>query len=944
MHRSSHFAFSKQRSDPQCCNVKMAASWQWKFNIPVTLDVETLPNKNEKVCVVAVVGKSNYNAKSCKASVIDDLVQRQVFQNWKFEEKDTYTECELECYYSVSTQVLYVHLIGIFDAYNVSVMCKKISTELSEKGYLHVFSSMKFKYAKALLMLFSISHIVLVIHPGSSFDVTYLHLFRTLDTVRQKLQPHLSELLVDFPISSEWIQAGRPCSPRTLFIFQSCPLDFRNDGAIADGSVRSKVKSQKLPPIKKLEHALEDQIYRILRKSRIITNISGNSLFAIPANQEFVYVVTSTGESSDVIGFLLNQLREQCIQAETKDAQSSAADPKAKTYQLSRRSPSQSGRVNSTTRDEHSFHSFVWQHIELAHTRGFDDNVGRHPIPAYFELPSCKTWFDIANKMYAFFIEDNTDVRGRNTLNSLRGLIDIDGRFSEGRCGKVLPIASAAYQENLPPHYTLDYHKSKLGQALRVFTLHARGPAFEQYATQLREECERIWKNGRQLCEVISLTGNHCINPLHRLTDSFEDDLNGNVPVMPHASQYKLTSACDCGRQQATRDDPFDAKTGNHDFYDKLHEDCCGSLERIDFPIFQPSIKDFKAAHVLPTKSILTPLKRETPTRMDRDSVSTPTMSLPLSLGQSVESDALAEESAPHLSPTQEHSQSAEREEVVIDTPAAVIDTPAAVPAQKVEKPLVRQPSTTEYLPGMLHTESPCGLLPKYPSWSLVCLGPSSLYSHNIGIQDQPGFIPGTNFLLPWDVTVKMESKEKWPAISEVSGKKAHLLKTKKGTKDFSELTVKIFLGVEYECSRGHRFMCSAPDKVLKATGTGLVKDNASKITSSDMPLYFPCPCRSGKTLIAQLMRIHIVTPKAPVHVTLNPCVQPCPLPCPVFCPGNPEPVKLSQSAYWILRLPFVYVGEMAAYSPPKEMMSALHGRLLKGLYGIAEVGAGAER
>lgn len=64
-----------------------------------------------------------------------------------------------------------------------------------------------------------------------------------------------------------------------------------------------------------------------------------------------------------------------------------------------------------------------------------------------------------------------------------------------------------------------------------------------------------------------------------------------------------------------------------------------------------------------------------------------------------------------------------------------------------------------------------------------------------------------------------------------------------KGGKEF---VVKIFVGVEYECPRGHRFMASAPDKVLKATGNGIVKDSGNKVTSStaDMPLYFPCPCR----------------------------------------------------------------------------------------------------
>lgn len=49
------------------------------------------------------------------------------------------------------------------------------------------------------------------------------------------------------------------------------------------------------------------------------------------------------------------------------------------------------------------------------------------------------------------------------------------------------------------------------------------------------------------------------------------------------------------------------------------------------------------------------------------------------------------------------------------------------------EKGIIRQPSTTEYLSGMVHTLSPVGLLPQFPSWSLVCVGHSSVYSHNSG-------------------------------------------------------------------------------------------------------------------------------------------------------------------------------------------------------------------
>lgn len=122
-----------------------------------------------------------------------------------------------------------------------------------------------------------------------------------------------------------------------------------------------------------------------------------------------------------------------------------------------------------------------------------------------------------------------------------------------------------------------------------------------------------------------------------------------------------------------------------------MSKECnCSKLERISFPIFQPSIDEFKAATLKETEE--------------------PTLS--------VLSDR-------ELTP-------------------------------ESERGLIRQPSTTEYLPGMLTLTSPPGLLPVYSSWSLVCLGPSSLYSHNLGLSDShhPGFFNSTNYLLPWDVTV----------------------------------------------------------------------------------------------------------------------------------------------------------------------------------------------
>lgn len=101
------------------------------------------------------------------------------------------------------------------------------------------------------------------------------------------------------------------------------------------------------------------------------------------------------------------------------------------------------------------------------------------------------------------------------------------------------------------------------------------------------------------------------------------------------------------------------------------------------------------------------------------------------------------------------------------------------------------------------------------------------------------------------------------------------------------------------------------------------------KIAESDVPLFFPCACRGGK--LAQLMRLHVVTPKAPVYCTLDPKVQPA-SGSHVFVSTANGPIKLTQSAYWIMRLPYVYIAD-------KEVCPQnLSGRLLQGVFGVTEV------
>ena len=126
--------------------------------------------------------------------------------------------------------------------------------------------------------------------------------------------------------------------------------------------------------------------------------------------------------------------------------------------------------------------------------------------------------------------------------------IDIDTRFSESRCAKALPMAFAAYKENLQSHYLAEVHNAKMLQAMNVFSHQARGPASKKYAELLIEECTNFWMAGRQMCEELSLTGNHCINRKHKISNA-EDTENKNLPTLPHRSSVTFLSACNCGRR-----------------------------------------------------------------------------------------------------------------------------------------------------------------------------------------------------------------------------------------------------------------------------------------------------------------------------------------------------------------------------------------------------------
>ncbi|XP_029303297.1 protein SMG8 [Cottoperca gobio] len=886
--------------------------------------------RDDGLCVVGIFGKSNMQPGPPKESIVNNLADKHIFALFGGPEDGGTADSHIEAFYNQESRVLYLLLSSVCDSQQLLRACESLSAGTGHSDSHDLWQGLDRQHCLHLLYMFSVCHVLLLVHPNQTFDVTYDRLFRALDALRQKALPLIRAAIKDCPVSKEWKVNCRPCPPRLLFVFQmNGSMKVSANGSESGGNPD---KPKKHSPRRRLQHALEDQIYRIFRKSRVLTNQSSNCLFTVPANQAFVYVIPSVDE--DPVGALLGQLRSNCILCETEPT---VVVTGPRRYQQTRRSARQSSCGGDPVSllmggqlVDCSLKEFLWQHVELVLTKkGFDDSVGRNPQPSHFELPSYSKWVQVASRLHQVLITNTeeeiaelaTKVQGQ--LKVLEGFLDADTKFSENRCQKALPLAHSAYQSNLPHNYTTTVHKNQLAQALRVYSQHARGVAFQRYALQLHEDCYKFWSNGHQLCEERSLTDQHCVHKFHLLPQPGEKtDMDRNPPILNHNSRGRSTSACNCGRKQAPREDPFDIQGANSDFYQILEEKCCGKLERIDFPVFQPSTHDpapaTNQAPQLPSEapeSVETERLKEPSTSQSHTPADT-SLSLALSLGQS--SDSLG--------------------------PFADGDGTETQVPQKRPSLVDRQPSTVEYLPGMMHSGCPKGLLPKFSSWSLVKLGPAKSYNCHTGLE-HPGFLPGSSFLLPWDLVIRSRSEEdtgltepldggtsSWPAPNKtLVGKRGSTggLGRSRRRDDMA----RIFVGFEYEDSRGRRFISCGPDKIVKVLGPGGAKDPATRVLNTDMPLYVSSPSqgRGIKSHFAQLTRLFIVVPDAPLEVTLNPQVLPGALPCPVFHPEQTDLV-LPPDGLWVLRFPYSYSTDRGPCYPPKENQPLNNYKVLRGI------------
>ncbi|XP_050076876.1 nonsense-mediated mRNA decay factor SMG8 [Anopheles maculipalpis] len=940
---------------------------------------EKLFQQDKPMVVVGVLGKSN-EAHSNKLLDFDILHTHPSLTD------DSAVDGRVKFYFRPEGQTLFLHFDAPFDNFVLLNLAERIMLEKGDESPLHFIefnSAIRTRFARVLLFALQVCHILVLVESSASFDMSYLSIFKSLKIIREKyVLKFLPKMLKSANVGSFMGKDCRLCSPRLLFLFN---LPDNGDSRVLD-------------EIDLLETKVEDYINKMLRNEFIITNNSTMSLFSLPKTRQFVFYNDSKTrnqdpllDSIDLLSMYLGK-QQQTSTGTLPERDEQEILELAKPYDCFGFPLKFKFDLKDPGADEErSIFGLVQEHVEDALETGFEESEGsgRQRIRTHFALPTTEAWYAMFKYMHELFIDnpndpyyDAYDPDYSAYLQNFHDIVDIDERFFGEICEHGLDLAMLKYKDMLPPHYSASFHETKYQEALAILLEYARGPELKASIERLKEYCDTIWQSGKQQCEYPSLRGNPCVMGMHKTIDPAE-----------HSSGVIYASSCNCGRTQGHREDPYTIRQANYEFYQIIAKSCsnCNRLERVQFPVFEPSISDFRAAEFINknfsnlmsfdstgrTASDMGPIVRPIPGHSPFISGSQRSQNSSASLSFNIASEGEEDDeegnvvqkeserrSRQEQNPTEDRNEATEQEgkrtskdedaldasneevnEIVIKLGKLKHNTGSS--SGEMEHPVApaRLPSTTEYLPGMLHSASPAGLLPRFPSWSLVCLGSSSIYTHNTGLPEhvQSGFLSGSNFLLPWDVSVRLEHAQCWAASYEkIRNRKKGNQHSSKGYEQNKKFTLKIFIGVEYECLRGHRFIMNAPDSILRC-GSEIVRDSGSKVVFNDMPIYFPCPCRNTINNTAQLMRVHIITPKAPVNVIIDPKVklfQNNMQNSITFTTGMAEPIRLTQSSYWILRLPFVYEGDSGPLMAPTDVNPAsaiMHGVLLGGMYGIRE-------
>lgn len=176
-------------------------------------------HRDDDLCVVGVFGKSNMQSAAAKESLINILADKHVFSLFSEADDGGAPESQIQAFYNQESRVLYLLLSSVCDSRQLLRACQSLSAGIVHSDAHDFWKGLERQQCLHLLYMFSVCHVLLLVHPNQTFDVSYDRLFRALDALRQKVLPLIRAAIKDCPVSKEWKVNCRPCPPRLLFVF-----------------------------------------------------------------------------------------------------------------------------------------------------------------------------------------------------------------------------------------------------------------------------------------------------------------------------------------------------------------------------------------------------------------------------------------------------------------------------------------------------------------------------------------------------------------------------------------------------------------------------------------------------------------------------------------------------------------------------------------------------
>ncbi|ORX50960.1 hypothetical protein DM01DRAFT_1408942 [Hesseltinella vesiculosa] len=473
----------------------------------------------------------------------------------------------------------------------------------------------------------------------------------------------------------------------------------------------------------------------------------------------------------------------------------------------------------------------------------------------------------------------------------IRNTVEIEKVFSRSHSSEIMQRCKDLYLQDTPPYYTEGYHQRKMESVTRLYRSTTRGAAAEEYLHRLERECDFLWKQDRQSCEAHSLTGKVCqlkLDHASAVPSKKKGEMLDNhllVDTKKHNTGYTFVHACTCGKTQMAREDPFDLQDANVEFYRRFA--CClNAAQRVvDRTAGQPDHGlEYLATRDIPaTDTVLLHLG---PASLYRNAVG-----LERYEGFTAETNYLV----PWILSTVP--------ELKIRKSIATISTPS--PLSKGSSPTnktatKKQDHEWPALGAQVQaTEKSIAQRHVAPLDAFPALG-SMPVSHETKAQQEPATTAISANAIHHRST-KRDKREKWEA-----------------KRSRQENKVRGFLGAEYECPKGHRFLSCGDGRICKLGHKGHPKEHGKYFVQQDLPLYVLCPCNfadyghatMNPDILAQLQRLYIVTPDADITISMKPKIM-------MKVPdsdksieidlGFQERVVLPRNGLFVLRLPFIY-------------------------------------